>query len=175
MPCFFGVSLLLPLGPIETKRLHLRRLTEGDAEDFHLMTNEPAIIDAIHFLAAPFTVADAQELIGGEQDGDECFWGIWLRETASLIGCIGTHLRKDDGIEIGYWLASAKHGHGFASEAVSSMVSLLAAAYPDRTIFAECRPQNTASWRLLEKIGFDADGQDGLRPERKRLVFERGG
>jgi hypothetical protein len=40
----------------------LRRLTVGDAKDFHLMTNEPAIIDAIHFLAAPFTVADAQEL-----------------------------------------------------------------------------------------------------------------
>jgi RimJ/RimL family protein N-acetyltransferase len=169
---FRGVILLFSLEPIDTERLHLRRLTNGDAEDFHLMTNEPAIVAAIHFLAAPFTIADARELIGDKHARNECFWGIWLKETACLIGCIGTHLRRDDGIEIGYWLASAMHGHGFASEAVSSMIRVLVAAYPSRKIFAECRPQNRASWRLLEKIGFEADGQDGQRPGRKRLLLK---
>jgi [ribosomal protein S5]-alanine N-acetyltransferase len=62
-------------------------------------------------------------------------------------------------------------GRGFASEAAAAVVCALAAAFPARRIFAECMPQNEASWRLLEKIGFRADGRDGLCCGRKRLVF----
>jgi RimJ/RimL family protein N-acetyltransferase len=48
---------------------------------------------------------------------------------------------------------------------------VLKGAYPERRIFAECRPENVASWRLLEKVGFRASGADGVRSGRKRLVF----
>jgi RimJ/RimL family protein N-acetyltransferase len=42
----------------------------------------------------------------------------------------------------------------------------------ERRIFAECRPQNVASWRLLTKVGFRADGLAGARSGRKRLVLD---
>jgi RimJ/RimL family protein N-acetyltransferase len=135
------------------------------------MTDEPTITNAIHFLPTPFTLADAQQLIAGKGDGRDCFWGVWLRGSAALIGTVGTHLRGADEIEIGYWLASSAHGHGFGAEAASSIVRALKSAYPAYRIIAECRPQNEASWRLLEKIGFKADGRDGLRSGRKRLIF----
>jgi RimJ/RimL family protein N-acetyltransferase len=48
---------------------------------------------------------------------------------------------------------------------------MLTTFYPAWRIFAECRPQNMPSWHLLEKIGFRADGGDGQRPGRKKLVF----
>jgi hypothetical protein len=40
-------------------------------------------------------------------DGRDCFWGVWLRENALLIGTVGTHLHHDDELEIGYWFASS--------------------------------------------------------------------
>jgi RimJ/RimL family protein N-acetyltransferase len=90
------------LAPIETARLHLRPLGGDDANAFREMTHDPAIIDAVHFLRSPFTLGDARALIFGDEDGRDCFWGIWLREDPGLIGTVGTHLRSTDEIEIGY-------------------------------------------------------------------------
>lgn len=161
------------LPPTETERLRLRPLDRSDAEAFRAMTDEPAIIDAIHFLARPFTLTDAERLILGEGDGRDCFWGVWRREIAVLVGTVGTHLRGDWEIEIGYWFGTASHGLGFGTEAVARVLSTLADAYPGRRIVAECRVQNTASWRLLDRAGFAADGPEGKRSGRRRLVLMR--
>jgi RimJ/RimL family protein N-acetyltransferase len=164
---------LLTLSPITTQRLSLRVFRPSDAAVFRQMTDEPAITDAIDFLSTPFTFSDAEKLIKGNGDGRDCFWGVWLRATASLIGTVGTHLRSVDELEIGYWFASSAHGQGFGTEAAAVVVHAVSAAFPDRRIVAECHPQNEASWRLLEKIGFQADGTDGMRSGRKRFVFVR--
>jgi len=150
--------------------LYIRPLRLDDAEPFRVLTDEPAIIDNVHFLATPFTLADAQELIQGDGDGRDCFWGVWKRGDVTLIGAVGVHLRGKNEVEIGYWFASVAHGHGFGTEAVSAVVDAVRRVYADRRIVAECRPENAASWRLLEKIGFRADGRDGQRAGRKRLV-----
>jgi RimJ/RimL family protein N-acetyltransferase len=162
---------LRALPPVTTERLGIRALRPSDVDAFREMTDEPAITAAIDFLPAPFTLPDAQKLISGNGDGRDCFWGVWLRESASLIGTVGTHLRPFEELEIGYWFASSVHGRGIGAEAVSAVVEAVGTAFPDRRVVAECRPQNKASWRLLEKIGFRADGADGARAGRKRLVF----
>jgi RimJ/RimL family protein N-acetyltransferase len=158
------------LPPINTPRLHLRPCDIGHAETFHAMTNDPGITSAVDFLPFPFDLVDAERLIIGNSDGRDCFWGVWLHDDARMIGSVGAHLRGTDEIEIGYWLAAEMRGRGFATEAVTAVLAALRSAYPSRAIFAECRPENTASWRLLEKVGFRADGSDGLRMGRKRLV-----
>jgi RimJ/RimL family protein N-acetyltransferase len=165
--------LLLPdLPSIMTDRLFLRPLTRNDAEPFFTMTNEPAILDSIHFLSSPFTVEDAERLIVSDRDGRDCFWGVSLRDNPTLLGTVGTHLRGDSALEIGYWFAAIARGRGLAAEAVRSIAETVAGTFPDRVIYAECRPENGASWHLLEKIGFVADGNEGKRPGRKKLVFE---
>jgi RimJ/RimL family protein N-acetyltransferase len=164
---------LLTLPSITTERLHLRALGPSDASAFRQMTDEPAITNAADFIPAPFTILDAQKLINGHGDGSDCFWGVWLRQNALLIGTIGTHLRPVDELEVGYWFASSVHGRGIGTEAADAVVRSVGAAFPDRRIVAECRPENKASWRLLEKIGFRADGTDGARSGRKRLVLVR--
>ncbi len=162
----------LPALPsITTQRLFLRPLALPDVEAFHTMTDEPSILDAIHFLPRPFQVADAERLITGDGDGRDCFWGIWQHGDPVLLGTMGTHLRGSGEIEIGYWFSSAGRGRGLALEAVTNLAARLVRAYPERRIYAECRPQNTSSWRLLEKAGFRADGSDGTRTGRKRLVL----
>lgn len=161
---------LLMLPAIAAERLDLRPLQAADAEPFRAMTDEPGITEIVDVLPTPFQLADATRLIAKNGDGRDCFWGVWLREDRTLIGAIGTHLVGADEIEIGYWFASAHQGRGFASEALAALLPALATTYPHRGIFAECRPQNTASWRLLERQGFTPDGTDGKRDGRKKLV-----
>ena len=91
-----------------------------------------------------------------------------------MIGIVGTHLRGTGEIELGYWFAPKVHGCGFASEAITAIVQVLRDAFPERGVFAECRPENTPSWRLLERLGFRPDGRDGLRAGRKRLILSAG-
>ncbi len=157
----------------ETKRLHLRPLRLPDAEAFRAMTDEPTIIDAIYFLERPFRLADAKKLIISNDDGRDCFWGVWKREGSTLLGTVGTHLKGTDEIEVGYWFASASQGLGLASEAVKGVMLVLLDNYPERRIIAECRPENEASWRLLERVGFQADDAGDARPGRQRFIFVR--
>ncbi len=157
----------------ETKRLRLRPLRLSDAEAFRAMTDEPAVIDAIYFLERPFGLADAEKLIASDSNGRDCFWGVWKREGPTLLGTVGTHLKGTKEIEVGYWFASASQGLGLASEAVTGVMLVLLDNYPERRIIAECRPENEASWRLLERVGFRADDAGDARPGRQRFIFVR--
>ena len=157
--------------PIDTARLRLRLLEASDAAAFHTLTDDPAITDKIHFLSHPFTILDAKRFILGNRDGRDGFWGVWTREQPGMIGTVGSHLRGLDGIEIGYWFTGTSHGRGFGTEAVGAVLQALGTVFLSRDITAECRPENQPSWRLLERLGFRSDGQDGLRAGRKRLVW----
>lgn len=162
------IPSLSSLPPIETERLHIRRLDPADAEALRVVANEPAILEAVHFLEHPLTRAEAEALIVGE-NGRDCFWGVWESGRPDLVGTVGTHMRGAE-IEIGYWFAAAAQGRGLATEAVGAVVTALTHAFREHRIVAECRPENGASWRLLERIGFRPDGAAGSRPGRKRLV-----
>ena len=167
-------SSLLTMAPSETPRLRLRLLEVGDAAAFRVMTDDPAITDNVHFLSYPFTIADAKQLILGDGDGRDGFWGVWDLKEAAMIGTVGSHLRGADEIEVGYWFAGSAQGRCLGTEAVGAVVQALGTAFPSRVIYAECRPENTASWRLLERLGFRFCGGNGLRTGRKRLVWRPG-
>lgn len=125
------------------------------------------------FSRSPFTRADAEALIRGRGDGRDCFIGAWRGH--SLVGVVGAHLAGDDRIEIGYWIAQPRQGQGYATEAAAAILALLRSRFPERRIFAECRPDNRVSWRVLEKLGFRATGKPGARPEREELALDQGG
>ena len=129
------------------------------------ITDDPAVIAAIHFLRAPFTLGDAEALIAGRIHGVERFLGVWRDE--ALIGVVGTGRRGAE-IEVGYWFGSRTWGQGYGGEAVGAVVAALQREHPAAAIIAECRRENRASWRLLERLGFRAAGK-GERPGRELL------
>ena len=142
---------LTTLPPIATARLRLRPLRPADAEAFRRMTDEPAVIDAINFLHAPFTLADARRLIAGEGDGRDCFLGRLAARGRNARGDGRRAPARAETMEIGYWFSSSVHGLGVGGEAVGSLVKALRTAYPERRLFAECRPENGRRGRLLER------------------------
>lgn len=171
---------LSDLPRIETSRLSIAALGPEDAETLRRLTDDPAITAAVDFLPAPFTLQDAQDLILSGRRGQDRFLGAWTHAAGAphrpteptggdLVGVVGTHLRGAGTIEIGYWIGGAARGRGFAFEAVSAIIEFLGGRFPDRTIVAECRPANVASWALLEKLGFRDTGEEGHRPGRRLL------
>jgi len=58
---------------------------------------------------------------------------------------------SDGTIEVGYWFGVDHHGRGYASEALRATLGQIAAdpTLVLRPIFAECRPDNAASIKLL--------------------------
>jgi len=162
--------MLADLPAIETARLRLASLRLADAAALSAITDDPAITGRIDFITSPFTPDDAAALIRGQGDGRDCFVGLW--HGTELVGVVGAHLAGADAIEIGYWIAAARHGRGYATEAAAALVALLRARFPRRRIFAECRRDNRASWRVLEKLGFRPTGVPGARPGRERLALD---
>ena len=160
---------LSDLPGLETARLSIDALGPEDAEALRCLTDDPAITGAVDFLPTPFTLADARSLIASGRRREDRFFGARTREARTLVGVIGTHLRGSAAVEIGYWIGGAARGRGLATEAVSGILGLLSRRFPARTIIAECRPGNVASWGLLTKLGFRDTGEAGHRPGRRLM------
>jgi [ribosomal protein S5]-alanine N-acetyltransferase len=107
----------------------------------------------------PRDLIDALTLYARElaRDPGHLGWGPWLavdRHTRSLVGSVGFKGRPDENacVEIGYGIEPACRRKGYASEAVPALLDW-AWASGVRRVVAECRPDNVASIRVLEKSG----------------------
>lgn len=94
-------------------------------------------------------------------------WGFYLKETGALTGdaCFKGECELP---EIGYGIDEDYRGRGYATEGVRA---LLKWAF-DRGVIAieaEAAPENAASRRVLQKLGFRPTGERGEEGDRYRL------
>ncbi len=77
-----------------------------------------------------------------------------------VAGECGTKAPPDElgAVEIGYGLAATSRGRGLGGRAVAELVDWLAAQPTVHTIEAEIQISNTPSRRVVERLGFTADG-----------------
>ena len=54
--------------------------------------------------------------------------------------------------ELGWCLDPAHHGHGYGTEAVGELLRICFADLGLRRVTASCFADNTASWRLMERL-----------------------
>ena len=91
------------------------------------------------------------------------YWAIEDKRSGDYVGDVGfADLKRElvpalDGmLECGWALASAAHGHGYASEAVAAINAWAQVNFPTRKIACIISPDNLASLRVAEKMGFHA-------------------
>jgi RimJ/RimL family protein N-acetyltransferase len=109
----------------------------------------------------PRSLADVEQYIAGmhgDSFGDRGPWcqlAIRLRGEGPLIGDLGTRVTAEDPrqVEIGFTLAPAYQGCGYASEAVSGLIGHLLGPLGKHRVFASADPRNTRSLALLERVG----------------------
>jgi len=86
-------------------------------------------------------------------------WAVVERASGTVIGECGLqYLDGGPDIELGYKLARAHWGHGFAAEAAQACLGWALAERPERVV-AIADPANARSARVLDKIGMVREGR----------------
>jgi RimJ/RimL family protein N-acetyltransferase len=100
----------------------------------------------------------------GQVRKNSALFAIRLKSTGRLIGVAKYAALEEDGaVHVGYWLGEPFWGHGYATEAVHSLVDH-AFTYNDiAELQGSCRVTNPASRRVLVKSGFQYRDQAMIR------------
>lgn len=143
--------------PIRTPRLVIRMMRVADAEVHTEYRNDPEI--ARHQLwDLPYPLEAARASFASQADADDIIVGDWttlaIELDGEVIGDVVTNVDPTGGIaEVGYTLARAHHGRGYAREAAGAVVEQLFRRIGVGRVYGELDPVNVASQRVLEAIG----------------------
>jgi aminoglycoside 6'-N-acetyltransferase len=150
---------------LTTTRLQLRPFRESDLPPFSAYRSDPELA-RYQSWTAPYSMEDAQaflEYMNGATPGTPGSWFQLAMERHAEPGIIGDcafQVLADDArqAQIGFTLAAAFQGQGYASEAVRALVDFLFLEYKLHRVTAICDALNLTSARLLERIGMRREG-----------------
>lgn len=148
-----------PALPITTEHLELRQHRPSDVDDMLEFHSDPEVVRYVPWPVRTREQVEAAlqpRLSAGrvERVGDWLILAIVLRESGTVIGEVLMKCSAVDEGELGFALHRAHHGKGLAFEAASAMLQLGIETLGLRRITAELDARNTASARLLERLGF---------------------
>ena len=158
---------------IKTERVLIRKLAEGDAEDYFQIFGSPAIAKFDDF--SPITREEADENITDIikaycNNSQEKEFGVELQAEKKIIGVL--YLKDwDYYISIGYHFNEKYHGKGFAAEAVKSFIGYLEKNY-SKEIRAIVDPLNEPSIKLLKKLSFVFIEEKKTKKEDNSIMTE---
>jgi [ribosomal protein S5]-alanine N-acetyltransferase len=145
-----------------TTRLRLRPRTMADLEANLAMDLDPEVQRYVFIQGAPDSAAQRDVLIRRIASGGPERGGLWVvewREEPGFLGWCGVFpLEDSDLIELGYRYARSAWGQGVATEAAGAVLEHGFRTLGFDPIVAVTHPDNLASQRVLEKLGFRAEG-----------------
>ncbi len=152
---------VLPL--LQGERVQLRMLRVGDVPQLYAQFSDPKVM---RYWSRPplMRIEEAQtlfeELDHGVGAGEFAQWAIARRSDDRMIGscALFAHQQVHRRAAIGYALASAHWGHGYALEALRLALDHAFGMLELHRLEADVDPRNVASTRLLEKLGFVREG-----------------
>jgi RimJ/RimL family protein N-acetyltransferase len=155
---------------IETSRLRLRRLRPSDEPDLIALDSDA---DVMRYVGSPPGVKPPDETrervrqrIGADH-GPIGFWRVERRADGLFYG-LSALIRMPEGedIELAYRLTRGAWGQGIAAEAGAALVDYAFGTLGLPRVVAVTYPENRASQRVLEKIGFRREGERDYRGVR---------
>ncbi|MBL8164770.1 MAG: GNAT family N-acetyltransferase [Anaerolineae bacterium] len=149
---------------LETPRLLLRELLPSDAEAIFRIRGDHQVTQ--YNTGRPYeSVEQASDLLdaisAAYDDKAEVRWGITLKQSdGQVIGMCGYNYwqRVDQRASVGYDLARAAWGQGIMTEALRAVVWFGFERMELHRVEADAEARNTASLRVLEKVGFRREG-----------------
>jgi ribosomal-protein-alanine N-acetyltransferase len=150
---------------LHTARLLLREITLADAPALFAIHGD---WDAMrHFGTEPVTtLAQAEHLVAvfaawRQTPNPGTRWGIVRQDTGALIGSCGLFKwnRGWGTCTIGYELARSAWGQGHMTEALRAILPWGFEHMALRRVEAQVHPDNTASLKLLTRLGFATEGR----------------
>lgn len=152
---------------LTTKRIGFSEWREDDIPLAELLWGEPAVT---RFLCANgiFSADDIAERLKKEIDNNSKYqlqyWPIFEIASGELIGRCGLRPYDSGKYEIGFHLRSKFWRQGYAAEAANAVIEYAFAVLKAEGLFAGHNPQNTASAKVLRKLGFRYIGDKFYEP-----------
>ncbi|MGZ5403997.1 MAG: GNAT family N-acetyltransferase [Nocardioides sp.] len=154
---------LAPDYPILTERLLLRPIDAGaDLLPMHGYRSNPEVCRYVPF--SPGTPEELAERLADPErvrsvidgEGQVMSLVVELRETGELIGDLVLFWHSDTDLhaEVGYVLHPDHEGRGYATEGTRALLALCFEEAGAHRVTARLDERNTASVRLLERLGF---------------------
>ena len=153
----------VPYPNIETDRLVIRMVKKRDAEDLYELCRRPE--------TSQFSLWNPHESLSETKDfinyqisryrKKECmFFVVEEKASGRVIGtCSYVSMDADYKVaEIGYSVLSDLWNKGFATEIADALMGYAFNRIGVQRVFARVLPQNTASQRVLLKLGFELEG-----------------
>jgi RimJ/RimL family protein N-acetyltransferase len=160
-----GIDLRPASGPVlEGARVRIEPIGAERARALLAGSPEPELAWEDGFPPAP--LLDSLRHVIGDPDGPVQFgpyyaYAIVRRADGLAVGDAGFFgpPSADGEVEIGYALVPHARGSGLAGEAVALLAEWVLSQPGVRALAARVGPENAASLRLLDRLGFTADGR----------------
>lgn len=161
---------------LSTERLILRPFELTDAPEVRRLAGDPDVSGNALNIPEPFEEGMAEAWIATHADafdrGELAAFAVIRKDGGRLVGAAGLTIhRHDDRAELGYWIARAEWGKGYATEAAGAVLRYGFESLALHRIHADCLARNPASGRVLRKLGMAFEGRL-RRHARKRGTFE---
>lgn len=144
---------------LETERLRIRAYSEADIPELVPLIGAREVAATTGRIPYPYATEDARQFLAKIETDREVSMAVTLRESGRLIGGIGLRLvEQHQQAELGYWLGVPHWGKGYGSEAAREMLRYGFEHLHLHRIFATHFKQNSASGRILKKIGMRHEG-----------------
>ncbi|QNM81989.1 GNAT family N-acetyltransferase [Sphingomonas sabuli] len=142
-----------------TPRLLLRPGFPEDAAALAAAIADERIVRNLATAPWPYARRDAEAFLAAPRDPILPSFLIIERTGGAprLVGSCGLGRRPSGAVELGYWIARAHWGRGFATEAATAVIDV-ARALGLTSLEASHFLDNPASGRVLEKLGFMPTG-----------------
>ncbi|MCD6327498.1 GNAT family N-acetyltransferase [bacterium] len=149
---------------LTTERLILRPFELRDAPDVQRLAGTREIAETTINIPHPYEDGIAEAWIATHaerfENGGVVNFAICDREGDHLIGAISLFLKPHhERAEIGYWVGKPYWGKGYCTEAAREIVRYGFDELGLNRIFGEYMAGNSASGRVMEKIGMEYEGR----------------
>jgi ribosomal-protein-alanine N-acetyltransferase len=147
-----------PLSTIETARLRGERIGPQHHDELSALLGDPRVGATLGGALTPERVAGT--IVAKEAHWNLHGFGYWVwREKATgepvaRGGLQRTHVGGRDEVEVGWAVTSRRWGEGFATELGAASVRFGFERLQLREIVSYTLPDNVASRRVMEKLGF---------------------
>ena len=150
---------------VSGQRVILRRFRAADVPRFVAYRSRPEVA-RYQSWDAPYPRTEGERMVREvmaqhpDTPGEWFQFAVALRGDGQLIGdcAVLTQAEDPSQCEIGFTIAPAYQGQGYASEAVRLLLGYLFTGRGKHRITARCDPRNAASAALMERLGMRREG-----------------
>jgi RimJ/RimL family protein N-acetyltransferase len=160
------LQALIRMSELSTARLRLRQWRPSDLEPFAALNADPQVME---FMSGCLSSAASDALARrSEAEIARQGWGLWatqLRVSGVFIGFVGLHVPSFEApftpcVEIGWRLARASWGNGFATEAARECLRFAFEGLRLEEVVSFTAPLNRRSRAVMERLGMHHDAAD---------------